>query len=413
MSRNTYRFGILSVCLLMCFHGCSSSNEPSARNDSQLNEKPFSETEPSELADTADSPANPTGNQTTEAGVVAEQKDKLTENQNEQTNLTDEESRQEAEIGNSADPSDGSVPMSVQDYKRFFIASEFSKQLGFEQDLDVTFGGEVVTQTEQSPQEMIKACQTAFAASGWVERQHQSWPMPQGASREDFLFEKQGHFVSFSTAGPNSGVTDFNLKYLGNVDVQKLPVPAHYQPLENPSVAYVGYVTDESIEDATNSCLQSMQQQGWRTFRCTSVPSSLPNPIQPNQVVGLFQNGYTLYLSVGRTPGYLDGRTVVNYVSTGILPIDLMITKDAESIELEVIHGKVSYFSKQSVSELRNQVSEHFADLDFPLMKSTGETAFIATYDSGDGEQVLVDISAIEDAKSSVQMTRQFDSSSK
>ena len=295
-------------------------------------------------------------------------------------------------------------PWSVHQYEQFFDAREFVEELGLgDVDVHSSLGKEASASASADAKDVWKLCEQRLAESGWEK----AFARQYGTYGERH-FTKENQTVEVSV-NAGLGQSHLGVQLLGNVDMRLLPIgnTADVDD-ENSNFALAMYETSDSIDETLKYCCEEMRKQGWKQFEVTSSPSPLPHLAAPNRTVPFVQKGYACYLYVAKSQKHQD-KTTVYYRSIGILPIDLVITEDAEEIQLGLEHGKASYKSLKVKTEIREIVAKHFSNLNYPLIESGGKRYFIDIYKSGEREQVLVDITPRDNGVTSVQLIRQFD----
>ena len=108
------------------------------------------------------------------------------------------------------------------------------------------------------------------------------------------------------------------ITHLGNVDLEKLPVPGNAK-LVFPGRAGAAFVTDTPADEATAACRKMLSELGWQPYG------------GGGDTMILKQNGVRLTAQVRPAPGKAD-RTMVSY-SCALLSADLPAPADATRVE--------------------------------------------------------------------------------
>jgi hypothetical protein len=110
------------------------------------------------------------------------------------------------------------------------------------------------------------------------------------------------------------------LTHLGNVPLQKLPVPGNARLLF-PGVAGAAFLTDMPVAEAAPACRKLLTEQGWQPYGLTA------------QALVLKQNAVRLTVQVVPAPDK-SGLTVVSY-SACLMSADLPALPDATQVEYQ------------------------------------------------------------------------------
>jgi hypothetical protein len=151
----------------------------------------------------------------------------------------------------------------------------------------------------------------------------QGWrQLPDAQSTDQFAsatFARDGFLLAvgvFSAGMP--GVVSVAITHLGNVDLEKLPVPGNAE-LVFPGAASVAFVTDMPPEPALEECRKLLGEKGWQPYGTAS------------QTLVLKQNAVRLTARIAAAAGQA-GKTMVTY-SAALMSADLPAPADAEGVQ--------------------------------------------------------------------------------
>ena len=172
--------------------------------------------------------------------------------------------------------------------------------------------------------------------------------------------------VSVYPAG-TPGTVSVAITHLGNVDLEKLPVPGKAQMLF-PGPASVGFVTDMPVEQAMQECRKLLLAKGWQPYGSAS------------ETLILKQNAVRLTARVAAAPAQA-GKTMVSY-SAVLMSADLPAPSDAIGVQ----------YSDQTAELMFDTAATPGEVFDF-YRQTLGKAGWKATTDQpikNDGQEMLI-----------------------
>ena len=134
-----------------------------------------------------------------------------------------------------------------------------------------------------------------------------------------------------------SGVVTVAITHLGNVELEKLPVPGNAH-LVFPGPASVGFVTDLSTEQASKECSKLLLEKGWQPYGTA------------NDTLILKQNAVRLTARIVAASAQAD-KTMISY-SAVLMSADLPAPADAIGVQYSDLTTELTLDTTAAPSEI-------------------------------------------------------------
>ncbi len=151
-------------------------------------------------------------------------------------------------------------------------------------------------------------------------------------------FARDGFSLAVSVfPGGMPGIVSVGITQLGNIDLEKLPVPGNVQ-LAFPGAASAAFVTDMPVEQATQECRKLLLEKGWQPYGTTS------------DTLVLKQNAVRLTARIISAPAQ-GGKTMVSY-SSALMSVDLPAPADAIEVQYHDLTTELTFDTTATQAEV-------------------------------------------------------------
>ena len=151
-------------------------------------------------------------------------------------------------------------------------------------------------------------------------------------------FARDGFLLAVSVYSVGTpGVVSVAITHLGNVDLEKLPVPGKAR-LVFPGPASVAFLTDMPAEKATLECRKLLLAQGWQPYGTAG------------DTLVLKQNAVRLTARIVAATGQ-GGKTMVSY-SAALMSADLPAPADAKGVQYNELTTELGFDTKAAPRQI-------------------------------------------------------------
>ena len=216
---------------------------------------------------------------------------------------------------------------------------------------------ELSYEVEGSVKPVFEFQRETLTAQGWKE-------LPDATIGDDSasaVFTKQGFTINVSVSTyvvQKEGAVEVSIKNRGNVDLEKLPVPAGLAPTYSFPLQVI-YVTEADADATAQECRQLLLDRGWTPYGSAG------------DTVYFKQNAVKLHARVS-THEAQPGKTFINY-NTELLSADIPVPDDADDPTYIDRMKTLSFeYSPEKIDEL---VAFYIGELAPGGFRPTGEPA--------------------------------------
>ncbi len=178
-----------------------------------------------------------------------------------------------------------------------------------------------------------------FHRAQFLDKKWQELPGSyNSAESANATFSRDGYLVSlmvYSSGEP--GKTSIVINQHGNVDLNKLPIPAGVKPFYSAPVS-TAYVTDAPLDAMKKECRKLLMEKGWQPYG------------DAGDVQFFKQNAILLSANVQTAPAQMN-KTVITY-STELISADIPAPADAVRVQYSDNPTQVSLDTKASLDDV-------------------------------------------------------------
>lgn len=178
--------------------------------------------------------------------------------------------------------------------------------------------------------------------AGWQEDAAAGYADDTSAA---LFFTKDGYALSMSAVASGDS-TSVTVLHHGNLDLAALPQTDDAEVIV-PGPPLFMFTSAAGVADVARELRTELAAQGWREY---SQPNSAAADDPNMQTRNFLQNGLSLSAYVATAPAQ-GGKTSVQY-TVSVLPLDLPLSADADSVELNATQLYLKYKSAESIENL-------------------------------------------------------------